>query len=131
MVEHPNHAIPRVDRAIQWTCATCGRDVADDGVLHVNLDQARAHRHAVRATRSTEIGINLGDLLARPAPARWAAHHSTCDLDTESNDYWIPMREVRSHAQLLRWTAHLMGKNWLADTDWIQVIRDASVEGAG
>jgi len=39
---------------------------------------------------------------------------------------WIAIERVRTPAQLLHWTAHLMGKQWIGCTDWPHVLRTAA-----
>ncbi|UYP17740.1 hypothetical protein OED52_13770 [Rhodococcus sp. Z13] len=38
------------------------------------------------------------------------------------------MSKLHTHAQLLNWTAHLMGKTWLADTNWCEFINTHSTQ---
>lgn len=57
-----------------------------------------------------------------PAPARWHIYHRDCD-PTPDEGYFIDAYRTDDALQLLKWTAHLMGKDWLQHTDWDQLIR--------
>jgi hypothetical protein len=68
-----------------------------------------------------------GDLLSIPSRARWRVFHRTCDPELQDPDsgiisYWVRIERVRTLGDVLRWSCHLSGKNWLEDTDWIVVI---------
>lgn len=118
---------------LTWVCNTCHRPVADDaGYIHIDM---RAVNRAQQASRQwnqnlTDRGawqpVNLGTLMALPGPAHWLIHHSTCDPEPDSPDYHFTVDRAHTHAQLLAWTAHLMGKTWLEHTDWSELIRVAA-----
>ncbi len=114
---------------IVWTCEKCGFPVEDnDGALHVDVRLALKARRDVQAAKDAhpDSAWSLGELMAQPGPVPWEVHHSACDPRPDSDDYWIAVSRARSHAQLLNWTAHLMGKTWLENTTWDDVIRTAA-----
>ncbi|MBT2415093.1 hypothetical protein J7I94_31905 [Streptomyces sp. ISL-12] len=65
-------------------------------------------------------------LQSYPDPARWRVHHYSCDSALDANSYAIEVHRCRSWADLVWWTAHLMGKVWLPQTDWDEVLEAAS-----
>jgi hypothetical protein len=87
------------ERPLRWTCDTCQFPIADGaGYLYVDP----------------------GD----EDDTVWHMQHGTCDPG--GIGYAIAIERVRTHAQLLAWTAHLMGKRWLERTNWDTVIRNAA-----
>lgn len=93
---------------IQWTCTTCSFPIADGaGVL----------------------GIPFADLSAHPdAELNWRAQHNDC-IDPDHEVYGINVDDLRDADGLLRWTVHLMGKNWLHDSNWRGVLAVAVRRG--
>jgi hypothetical protein len=62
-------------------------------------------------------------------PAHWRAVHESeqCDpryVDSDSVDYCVPVKEVRTWQGLIEWTAQLMERTWLQDTDWDAFLRE-------
>lgn len=116
---------------IQWTCRECGFPVADGrGYVHIDHQavSAVAQLRDEREARSDDSRPQtLGEFLADWIPdATWDVHHDECDPEHGVGSYIIEVERARSHAQLLHWTAHLMGKNWLSATNWDVIIREAS-----
>lgn len=115
-----------------WVCKECKRPVADgDGYLHVSEVGLAEHRAGVKRWEAEHPGTihTLGELMDLPDDVPWQVHHHACDPNPETGDYWFSVNEVRTHAGLLRWTAHLMGKRWLDATNWSAVIRDQADRG--
>lgn len=83
---------------IQWRCTECQEFIADDdGYLAVGPDV-------------------LGGM--------WEPWHLGCDPDPESNGYAVGVEALRTYADLLRWTAHLVDKDWLKNTSWLDLIKE-------
>lgn len=143
-IERPRYniqrpSLPAADQAdfeglrdLAWICEACKAAVVNgEGYIHVSHDTVNATERAYRDFERRESGkaVTLDSLLALPDPARWRVHHVRCDPEPDSADYVIEVHRARTHAQLLRWTAHLMGKEWLRYTDWDELIdRMAAVE---
>lgn len=124
-----------MSKRIAWTCEVCSTPIkGKDGYLtipyaEINAEEKRNRereeaRYAAKM-RGDILGmnppINLAELMEHRGP-HWRVLHRKCDPDPESGDYWLDVSALRTHAQLLRTTAHLMGKGWILDTDWSQVI---------
>jgi hypothetical protein len=137
--------------ALEWTCATCGSAIADgQGYLTVSQTDIAVHadhrierdRHAFReaehawqrdGAREGEWhllprGVSVGEVWSWPEPAHWRAVHESeqCDpryVEGESVDYCVPVKEVRTWPSLIEWTAQLMEKTWLQDTNWDGFLR--------
>lgn len=115
-----------------WICETCHKPVDNGtGYLHVDLKETgireRAYaewerRHTDEDGNTTIQGSAWTELFDLPERAPWQAHHAACDPDPEAGDYWFSIERARTHADLLRWTAHLMEKTWLEATDWQELI---------
>ena len=80
---------------VTWPCVACGLPICDgDGFV---------------------VAYMAEDI------ASWFPQHTRCD--NGGGAYYIDVELVRTHQQLLQWTAHLMGKAWLADSDWSDWLR--------
>lgn len=145
-VESPRHNLQRPKPAtrpevpprpsIVWLCAVCGEPVDDeDGWLSVDIAYRNEvedawHEFEERERESKSAGMDLGALLSLPEDAPWLAYHRRCDPNPEAASYWIAIERLRTHAQLLEFTAHLMGKRWLRYTNWDHLIRRMAGVGA-
>jgi hypothetical protein len=114
--------------ALTWACISCDELVDDNsGYLHVNHTEINHVEREYEAFEKRSQGVISGEawteLFALPDPAPWEVHHASCDPRPESNDYWIGVERIRTQATLLSWTAHLMEKNWLRHTNWVDIIR--------
>jgi hypothetical protein len=115
---------------ITWTCAECRQPIEDGtGYIHIDLAavmavETAAHEWTAKhETPEGAIFLTGADLFDYPTAAGWTTHHADCDPHPDSNDYWFDVARARTHAQLLDWTAHLMGKTWLEHTNWANLIR--------
>lgn len=98
---------PRDDSLI-WACSKCRKPIADgDGHIIVSLTDIYAHQ----------------DPYGSFGEAEWTALHSRCDPYPEWTDYRIPIERIRTQAHALHWTAHLLEKKWIRDTNWASVVR--------
>lgn len=112
---------------ITWLCDGCKKPVANGtGHMEVRYADISAYKKARAAWHDANPGrmIHGGALLDFPDRARWHVWHKKCDPDPEEEFpvYWFDIERIRTHAQVLKWTAHLMGKRWFEDTNWDQVI---------
>lgn len=111
-----------------WICDVCEKPVRDgDGYIHVSdADRAEYRRNLAdwEATRPKPTGGPLDGLRSGgnaifPEDAKWWVHHGKCDPRPDDADYRIDVHRIRTHAAMLCWTVHLMGKSWTAEeTDW-------------
>jgi len=139
----PGMAQKSMGNELDHVCEGCGQPVRD-GTGYVHVDKSavykrrdrvreienRAERREASACASFEDSGSLktrvftgSDLMSYPSAIRWRTHHAECDSDVDSNDYWISIDRIRTHTHLLRWTAHLMGKGWVRDTNWSEFIQ--------
>jgi hypothetical protein len=66
----------------------------------------------------------LQDLLrSRAERAAWHVTHDECGRAQVG--YRIEVERIRTWAAYLHWTGHLMGKDWIADTNWSDLIMDS------
>lgn len=136
--EHPRYNIMLAERVhvptaatyIKWDCDHCGGAISDDaGAIGVSEPDLRRHEtelDAWQAKRATFGLVTPGALLITyPEPARWLAYHfdDECVFDEVGSCYEIPVERIRTPAEALGWTAHLMGKRWLSQTNWESIIR--------
>lgn len=86
---------------IQWTCVTCGFHIADGaGCVNIPFAELSAHK-----------------------PGRelvWRPQHDKC-LATPAV-YGLDVDTLRTHWDVLRWTHHLMEKNWFIDSTWDGIL---------
>jgi hypothetical protein len=120
---------------LEAICDVCKRVVADgEGNLWVDMAEVEQVTVNERAWEQLEsepqeggaVTFSGGSLLSYPAPARWRVDHASCDPAPDANAYAIEVHRCRSWADLVLWTAHLMGKEWLLHSDWDELLRAAS-----
>jgi hypothetical protein len=106
-------------------CGACGAPIdSDSGWIVVDLDDVMERERAWRSFRADNPGPHsIGQLLALPRRIEWKAWHRACDPDIESNAYYIESGSLTTWAQVAHWTAHLMEKSWLSNTNWDDVLR--------
>lgn len=105
---------------LEWECERCGFPIAD-GVGAVRIDLVE-----VREAESLESDWRNAVDPSLRYPAVWLARHVACD-DIDGPFYAIDVERIRTHAQLIWWTAHLMDKPWLTVTNWRGILRDRGV----
>lgn len=114
---------------ITWLCEICGDPIADrSGYVGVSTQESLRYK---REREQFEIdhprigGMRIlsgAALFEVPKPAHWQVIHRSCDPDPEGGGYWIEIERARTEKQLLNWTAHLMHKRWLTETDWYRLL---------
>lgn len=128
---------------LTWPCSACGLPVPDgSGYLTVSVVDADARHIAaesVRATTGTPIPVPLGEtpsksytlheIMQIPDEVPWHAFHDSCDPDPDSGGYWFAIERIRTLVALVHWTAHLEEKQWLADTNWMDILRGVGSQG--
>lgn len=112
-------------------CDVCRTPVTGrNGYLQIDEVKAAHRQQAVKGwedrhrTPGGGVSFNIADK-TDPPPARvhWDIYHEACDPDPENQGYSIPADACATYDQLLVWTAHLLEKTWLPDTDWAATIR--------
>lgn len=119
---------------LDFVCDVCGRMVADnEGCLVVFFADITSYRAAAREWETVHgDGPHwLGEVLRMPEQVPWHIHHDSCNPDAEADGYDIDVSKVRTWRSLLFETSRLMAKNWLALTDWPQVIGAAAEGNSG
>jgi hypothetical protein len=133
--------VSRVGR-ITWLCDVCGQPIkaktgyvtVDDGKALRQYGDAeeREFRREVEARANGQIAfIELTEMLSWPDSVKWQALHHDCDPDPERGDYWFGVERVDTLARLLDWAAHLSEKNWIAQTDWDDLLRTVAAAAGG
>ena len=108
---------------IPWTCAACSPSQTEPGT---STSTSTASAKSRTPTQSGWQAVNIAELLALPRRAPWLAHHRMCDPNPGHESYWFDVARARTHAQLLNWSAHLMGKRWIRHTTWANLIERAA-----
>ena len=113
-------------REIVWVCDYCGEDVGSDGALMLRQSDVARWDDEYRAYRERTAGktvLSVRDLQAHPRQSQWFVTHTACDPNLDDNRYWIGTGAVSTFRGLVEWTAHLLGKDWVAkETDWASVL---------
>ncbi|MFD0629738.1 hypothetical protein ACFQ2K_51235 [Streptomyces sanglieri] len=86
-------------------------------------------QRTVRHLQPNNVTTPFTELLEGPDQARWRASHEGCDPERGGSHYLVAAEKLRTRADLLDWTAHLMEKNWLSATDWRDLLREARKGG--
>lgn len=111
-----------------WKCAECGQTVrSDDGYLCVDQNAALREHWAAQARKASRDSWERIDLSNLPDVIHWQVLHRACDPNVDRSDYWIAVERCATAWQLLDWTAHLMEKNWVHQTDWSALIRRITI----
>lgn len=125
-----NHATGQ----LVWRCDTCRQPITPlaDGYLQVDHHDIAEYRRALaeweqRVTDANPPGalrVVSGTLLGeRPNPAKWRVTCKSCDPDPEGASlYWFSLDRAATWPELTDWTAHLLEKNWLPQTNWRSVL---------
>jgi len=118
---------------LEYICDYCGGPIEDrKGCLEVFFSDIHSYRHAQQEWQQVhgDGPHTISQLLQLPSHVPWRLHHYTCNPH-RVDGYDIDVAKVRTWRDLVRWTAHLLEKNWLALTDWHQVIRAAAERRSG
>jgi len=115
---------------LEWACQLCG-GLIKDGDGYVELPNRERTRHA-RETSEWEAEhpwpasgfrcLPVSELEKLPREPHWWAIHRGCDPRPEEDGYWFDVGRIRSLAEVIDWTAHLMEKNWFHETDWSRLL---------
>lgn len=114
-------------------CMGCGNSIEDweNGLLHVcHFEVHKAERAWSEWNANSRQTITISDLDGMPDLARWQVHCLACNPHYDPREdpepccscYAISTEECRSFRALLRWTSHLGEKDWLAATNWGDLI---------
>lgn len=116
---------------LDFVCDVCGGLVDDGaGCLRVFFADIASYRAAAREWETVhgDGPHAIGAMVRMPEQIPWHIHHDACTPDGSGDGYDVDVSNVRTWRELLLWTSRLMAKNWLALTDWPQVI-GAATEG--
>lgn len=113
-------------------CETCTFPIAPgDGSIYVRTGDITAYQKAAKTWEDAHPGdepFDINELADWPNPIRWRTGHDGCRDDRHEPCYDIDSGALRTWPHLARWTAHLMEKNWLGDSDWDDLLREVSGE---
>lgn len=112
------------------TCQVCHFSVTDGaGFLWIDMSDVHSGEEAWREKETRQpggSGVDLSELMTLPDPAPWRVHHRQCYPFSTVGSYVVEVDRIDTAAKLVRWTAHLMGKQWLRHTNWDEVLQSAS-----
>lgn len=113
-------------------CDVCRRPVeAGRGFLRVTFAAMEAYRAQAAEWKRTHGDVStVGEVLSYPEEARWSPFHTGCDPAKGLSAYQIDAGELETWRGLTRWTALLMAKQWLPETDWGHLLEE-TVSGEG
>lgn len=120
----------RVYRQLIWTCEVCDHAIDDhEGYVTVSYtdmgEYGRLRDEWERTYLISDMPLkayNVGALAYHPDLPRWRVLHRDCDPRPTSNDYWISVERIRTLADVIHWSAHLMNKKWIQETTWTSVL---------
>lgn len=109
-----------------WTCHICGKPVADEeGCILVRTKDMNDYRNDPARKEPGPSGFviyNAAEMMDLRSPAPWVAEHYDC-CEGCGAYYEFDVARIRTLTQVIDWTAHLMQKNWLEETDWPRLLR--------
>ena len=106
-----------------FICQACGTPIENlHGHLGIDVTALAEYRAAAREwdAANPDGSGTMASLLDHPAQVTWTTHHEACEPNTCG--YCIQVDQIRDLKSLIKWTAHLMGKAWLADSDWDHLL---------
>lgn len=117
---------------IEWMCEVCGQFIKK-GAGYIQCPTAELQRYEDEMAAWREEYPDKGPvdgfapvdwtaLFAMPDKAHWTVVHRECDPLPDDDGYWFGTERALSAIDLLQWTAHLMEKDWLDQTDWQRFI---------
>lgn len=114
-----------------WKCEVCELPIAgDDGVLFMEYGDLRRRDDALDAWRQAHPGPAYSgeDHATYPERVHWHVRHHACGGEGEAVAvYVIESGRIDTWRKVAGWTAHLMEKRWLGDTDWAARLYSAGV----
>ena len=119
-----------------WHCYKSGK-VIDDGCGHIQItwSDLLKRRNDVKAwTEKHKATEDQGNLLLKfraatlnaeqigdyPSRVRWKS--VLTEIEPYGDFYAIPVEQLRTELDCIRWSHHLITKNWLKETDWGMVL---------
>jgi hypothetical protein len=100
------------------------------GYVTVDVHEAiRAERSRMQWDQDHPGATTLDELVTRERPVHWVVLHAACDQVDERGPYTIEVERIRSAWDALAWTDHLIGKTWVAHTDWGSLINQIAKAG--
>jgi hypothetical protein len=138
------NAVVRPARHLRAVCFTCRQDIpAGGGVVHIShadvyrIERANAAARDARLARVAAEGrndfeaeiIDFDELRAEHQEAEWQVHCDGCNPHRDdgcAGCYWFAVERCATWAQLVHWSAHLLEKDWVRATNWLDFIRATS-----
>ena len=125
-----------IDSAVvTWTCEICGSAIADgEGYVAMSFAELHANDRAVKSWEERNAGrgfMPVKDFISYPTAVRWHVLHAACDPDLDASSYWFPIERMRTPADVIARSAHLLGKRWIQATDWDALLRDVAARLGG
>ena len=126
---------------LTYHCEKCGEEIKDGkGGIAVSYTDIAEHQKLMREFKDAHTAIgpdgerfgtvfSLREAGAIPETAHWYTAHWACIPEVQ-NPYDIGAEDIRTFPALLDWIAHLLGKNWIQDTDFGQLLRARVKESA-
>ncbi|MCZ4301340.1 hypothetical protein [Microbacterium oxydans] len=117
-----------------WMCDVCQHPIADGkGAVFVRSSDRRAYRKSSAERRQKRDAFyaanpdgllveSLSELRDSAPPAPWLAMHHKCDKTPGDCAYWFDVARIRTLLAVITWTHHLLGKGWLGETAWDDLI---------
>lgn len=121
--------------ALRWNCDRCELEIDDgDGILQIDSPRLMREIHDERRRHQEHAGDDVETLLHRAEldlraaldhvdETHLEALHFRCDPDENSPHYWIRIENLRTTADVLERTAHLIGKPWFRRSGWDDLLR--------
>lgn len=113
-----------------WVCDGCGKQVRpESGYFEVSnaavaaVEQGEKSWRQRYASGSGLVVCSIDELNEYPERAPWKVWHRKCDPTPRDAAYFVDLERCTTAADLLRWTAHLIEKDWVVkSTNWADFI---------
>ena len=110
---------------MNWpTCDKCDMAVqTHDGAIAISTRDAERAEEATRSWEESHNSepVSVAEMQSYPSPAKWLWGHQSCIPDDA--DYSMDANQFDSERKALDVTLHMMEKQWIPYTDWINFVR--------
>jgi len=117
---------------IEWLCDACSGVIADeDGAIWCDAVAGQGREEEILKWHESHTGaVPIDQFLDAPGDLEWASLHFACFAEGKCGPYSIEVERIRSLADVLVWSNHLLGKTWISTaTNWGLIMKEIGIAG--
>jgi hypothetical protein len=110
-----------------WNCYKSGKVIKDNcGHVQISWEDLLRRRNLVKDWKQKNKAFELrGDMTLEELstfPARICWKAVLTEIEPVGEFYAIPVKQLRTERDCIRWTHHLSFKSWIKETNWDSVL---------